>query len=103
VQDGWSKAPREIAVDEKSAVLVEADGKASIVGAGRGAYFLQMKSAPEVCRLNMPLTVHNIAVYRAPTGASFDLKSWAGEGGESYSITVEKGALHIIRAKNAVY
>ena len=27
VQDGWSKAPREIAIDEKSAVLVEPDGQ----------------------------------------------------------------------------
>ncbi len=27
VQDGWSKAPREVAIDEKSAVLVEPDGK----------------------------------------------------------------------------
>jgi cyanophycinase len=27
IQDGWSKNPREIAIDEKSAVLVEADGR----------------------------------------------------------------------------
>src|SRR5580698_901266 len=26
MQDGWSKSPREVAIDEKSAVLVEADG-----------------------------------------------------------------------------
>jgi len=52
VQDGWSKAPREIAIDEKSAVLLEPDGRGTVVGSGRGAYFLQVTSAPEVCRPN---------------------------------------------------
>ena len=28
VKDGWSRSPREVAIDEKSAVLVESDGKA---------------------------------------------------------------------------
>jgi cyanophycinase len=41
MQDGWSKNPREIAIDEKSAVLVELDGKATVVGTGKGAYFLR--------------------------------------------------------------
>ena len=103
VQDGWSKAPREVAIDEKSAVLVEPDGKSIVVGSGRGAYFLRVKSAPEVCRPNTPLTIHNIAVYRAPTGAHFDFKSWTGEGGESYSISVENGVIHTTRPGNSVY
>jgi cyanophycinase-like exopeptidase len=103
IQDGWSKAPREIAIDEKSAVLVEADGKASVVGAGRGAYFLQVKSAPGVCQPNIPLTIHNIGIYRAPTGARFDLNAWTGEGGESYSISVEDGVIRATSPDNAVY
>ena len=53
VQDGWSKNPRDIAIDEKSAVLVEPDGKAMVVGSGRGAYFLQVTAAPEVCKARM--------------------------------------------------
>jgi cyanophycinase-like exopeptidase len=50
MQDGWSKQPREVAIDEKSAVLVEADGRAAVVGSGRGAYFLRPTQAPGVCR-----------------------------------------------------
>src|SRR5437016_7524372 len=49
-QDGWAQNPREIAVDEKSAVLVEPDGKATVIGTGKGAYFIQVKNPPEVCR-----------------------------------------------------
>jgi cyanophycinase len=30
MEDGWSNSPREVAVDEKSAVLVESDGKATV-------------------------------------------------------------------------
>lgn len=103
VQDGWTKDPRDIAIDEKSAVLVEADGKATVVGSGRGAYFLHLTSAPEVCKPNVPLTVRNISAYRAPTGAHFDLKSWTGDGGESYTLSVENGVIHSTRQGNAVY
>ncbi len=94
MQDGWSKAPRDIAIDEKSSVLVESDGKAKIVGFGRGAYFIRPAHAPEVCEPNQPLTFTGIAVYHAPTGAHFDLDSWSGEGGNSYTLSVEKGAIH---------
>jgi cyanophycinase len=103
VQDGRSKTPREVAIDEKSAVLVEPDGKGLVVGAGRGAYFLQLKSAPEVCRPNTPLTIHNISAYRAPAGAHFDFKSWTGDGGENYAISVENGVVRTTRPGNAVY
>jgi len=103
VQDGWSKTPREVAIDEKSAVLVEPDGNGTVVGGGRGAYFLQVKSAPEVCRPNTPLTMHNISVYRAPSGAHFDLKSWTGDGGKSYTISVDNGVVRTNRPDNSSY
>ncbi len=103
VQDGWSKTPREVAIDEKSALLLEPDGKGTVVGSGRGAYFLQVKSGPEVCRPNTPLTIHNISVYRAPSGAHFALRSWTGDGGEAYTISVEDGAIRTTRPDNVVY
>jgi cyanophycinase len=103
VQDGWSKTPREIAIDEKSALLVEASGRAKVVGTGLGVYFLQVADAPEVCKSGQPLTVRNIAAYHAPTGATFDVRAWSGDGGEPYSISVESGQIHTSRAGNAVY
>jgi cyanophycinase len=103
VQDGWSKAPREIAIDEKSALLVEADGRAKVVGTGSGVYFLQVTEAPEVCKPGQPLTLRHIAAYHAPTGAVFDLRAWSGEGGEAYLISVESGKIHSSRGGSAVY
>src|SRR5580700_3575108 len=103
VQDGWSKAPREIAIDEKSALLVEASGRAKVVGTGLGVYFLQVTDAPDVCKQGQPLTLRNVAAYRAPTGAKFDVQAWSGDGGEPYSISVEAGRIHTSRAGDAVY
>lgn len=39
MKDGWSSSPREVAIDEKSAVLVEADGKGHGGRHGQGRIF----------------------------------------------------------------
>jgi cyanophycinase len=103
VQDGWSKAPREIAIDEKSALLVEASGRAKVVGTGLGVYFLQVTDAPEICKPGQPLTLRNVSAYHAPAGATFDVRAWSGDGGEAYSISVVAGEIHTSRAGNASY
>jgi cyanophycinase len=103
MQDGWSKDPREVAVDEKSAVLVEADGKATIVGTGQGAYFLKPTRPPTICRRGDPLTFEDISVYKAPAGAHFDLSAWMGDGGAGYTLSVEQGVVRSGTAGKALY
>jgi cyanophycinase len=103
VADGWSKTPREIAIDQASALLVEASGRAKVVGTGLGVYFLEVTDAPEVSKPGQPLTLRNVAAYHAPTGARFDVRDWSGDGGEPYSISVESGQIYTSRAGNAVY
>lgn len=103
MQDGWSQHPREIAIDEKSAVLVEPDGKARVVGSGQGAYFLRPTKAPSVCQKGVPLTFQSISVYKAPAGTHFDLLSWAGDGRVSYALSVEDGAIQSTQPGNAWY
>jgi cyanophycinase len=93
IKDGWSPSPREIAIDEKSAVLVEKDWKAIVVGTGKGAYFLHPTQAPEVCEKGIPLTFRGVSVYRVKTGGHFDLNSWTGEGGTAYSLSVIQGKI----------
>lgn len=103
VQDGWSTTPREIAIDEKSALLVEANGRARVIGTGLGVYFLQITEAPSVCKPRLPLTLRSVGAYHAPTGAAFDVRDWSGYGGEAYSISVESGQVHTSRTGNAIY
>jgi cyanophycinase len=103
MQDGWSKSPREVAIDEKSAVLVEPDGKGTVVGNGKGAYFLQPVLSPIVCKSGRPLTFREVGAYRVPAGGHFDLTSWTGDGGTAYSLSVEKGKVESTQANHAIY
>jgi cyanophycinase len=103
IQDGWSKSPREIAIDEKSAVLVEVNGSGTVVGSGKGAYFLRPTIEPGVCRVGQPLTFRGVSVYKVPAGGHFDLSRWTGEGGTNYSLSVEKGEIESTKADHAIY
>jgi cyanophycinase-like exopeptidase len=93
MKDGWSASPREVAIDAKSAVLVETSGKGMVVGTGKGAYFLKPTKAPEVCEKDVALTFRDISVYRVKAGGKFDLMSWTGQGGVGYSLSVERGQI----------
>ncbi len=103
VQDGWSKSPREIAVDERSAVLVEPDGKAVVIGTGKGAYFMHVTEPPALCKRDQPLTQKNVSTYLVPTGAHFDLESWSGAGGIAYTLSVDAGEIRSTLPGNELY
>jgi cyanophycinase len=101
MKDGWSQSPREVAIDERSAVLVDAEGKATVVGTGKGAYFLRPTQGPEICERGVPLTFRNVSVYQVKTGGHFDLDSWSGDGGSAYSLSVVRGKIE--SAQGATY
>jgi cyanophycinase len=103
MKDGWSPAPREIAVDEKSAVLVERDGKSRVIGSGKGAYFMSVSGGPAVCKENTPLTFRDIKVYHGPTGAEFNLRDWRGKRGAAYTLSVVDGKVQSTQAGGEVY
>jgi cyanophycinase len=103
IQEGWSQDPREIAVDEKSAVLVESNGTAMIIGQGNGAYFIRPTRVPEVCERGTPLTFRGISVFKAASGGWFDLISWTGIGGVNYSLAIEQGVIHSSQPNQAIY
>ncbi|MBV8497050.1 MAG: cyanophycinase [Gammaproteobacteria bacterium] len=103
MQDGWSAAPREVAIDASSAVLVQGDGRATVVGKGKGAYFLKPTRSPELCRPGAPLTFHEVSVQHVPAGGQFDLVSWKSTGGVDYSLSVDKGRITSTQAGGSVY
>jgi cyanophycinase len=103
MQDGWSHSPREVAIDERSALLVEADGKGTVVGSGNGVYFLRPTQPPQICKPGVPLTFRNVSVYKVPAGGHFDLSSWAGDGGAAYSLSVEHGKIESTQTDKSIY
>jgi hypothetical protein len=82
-----------------TAVLVEADGLATVVDnrpeSSRGsASFLLASGLPQLCSPGQPLTYENVSVYRIRAGdkdARFDLRTWQGRGGECISVSARQG------------
>lgn len=101
LQDDEVKSIRAIAIDEHTAVLLEPDGKARIVGTG-SAYFLQASAKASICRPGNPLTFHGVQVIKLQAGATFDTVAWQGEG-TRYELSVEQGKIHSTRTGGAIY
>jgi cyanophycinase-like exopeptidase len=106
VQDGWQAESRSIAIDRETAVLVDARGDATIVAnadhATPYAYFIR-GGRPEVCQPKTPLTYRNLQVFRAQPGSRFDIPSWSGHNGTTYSLDVVKGVITSTQPGGSIY
>jgi cyanophycinase len=101
--DGWTRTPYGIGIDEKTAVLMDANGNARVTGTG-AAYFLRTPGPPEKCAPNVALTYRDITVYRLTARAGrFDVKSWTGSGGVAYQLSAEDGVVKSTLAGNKIY
>jgi cyanophycinase len=101
-QDGWSPDPRGIAVDERTALLVEESGAARVVGDG-AVYFLRTSAAPQRCAAGKPLEISGVKVQRLRRGGKLDLPAWSGSEGVSYSVAASAGKLQSSQPGGAVY
>lgn len=102
VQDGWSAEAKGIGIDERTALAVESDGSATVLGSG-AAYFLKTPGLPEVCQPKTPLTYQNIDVYRVSGSATFNFSTWTGTGGTSYQLDVDNGVVTSTQAGGSIY
>jgi cyanophycinase-like exopeptidase len=100
--NSWSAAPRDIAIDEATALLIDTNGQGTLVGAST-AYFLQASSGPQVCQSKTPLTYQNISVYRISPGGTFNLQQWTGTGGTAYQVSANAGVLSSTQAGGNIY
>jgi cyanophycinase-like exopeptidase len=90
LQDRWAKRARAIAVEENAAVLIDPDGRGTVVGFGP-AYFLEADTPPTICTEHIPLTFTGISVHSAEPGSTFNVRDWKGHGGNDYSLSVNVG------------
>lgn len=102
LQDGQAKQIRDIAVDERTAVLLDPDGQSTVVGAGH-AYFLSSTQPPEVCKPETPLTFRGVKVHSLRAGEHFDVKQWSTTDGTPYTLSVESGGIKSTHAGGAIY
>ena len=100
--NGWSPTPRDIAIDERTALLIDPRSTTTVVGSG-SVYFMQAPGAPEVCEPKTPLTYQNISVYRIDSTGSFDLGKWSGHGGTTYTVSAVAGVLSSTQPGGSIY
>lgn len=101
-QDGWTADARGIGVDERTAILVDGSGRATVAGTG-AAYFLRNIGRPELCQSGRALQLNDVQVYRASGASTFDLRSWSGVGGSAYAVSAARGGLLSSQLGGSVY
>jgi cyanophycinase-like exopeptidase len=100
--NGWSNTPRDIAIDEQTALLIDAAGNGTVVGSST-VYFMQAPGAAQVCQAKTPLTYDNISVYRINSTGAFNLGRWTGTGGVAYTVSANAGVLSSTQAGGSIY
>lgn len=91
-RDGWlgNRPARAIAIDRETAVLMEPNGTATIVGP-KTAYFMEATGAPQRCEPGQPLTFSPVSVYTVTNTSTFNLATWTGTGGTAGRMSVTEG------------
>lgn len=89
-QDG--NPVRGLGVDEKTAVLLEPEGRGWVVGEN-AAWFVTAPGPAEVCSAGQPLTYENLQVQKLQAGESFDFRTWQADGSPTSLLSVETGSL----------
>ena len=100
--NGWSNLPRDITIDEQTALLLDNKGNGSVVGIST-VYFLQAPGAPQTCQAGVPLTYQNISVYRINAAGTFNVPSWKGTGGVAYTVSANAGVLSSTQPGGGIY
>ena len=101
-ENGWSNAPRDITIDEQTALLLDSKGNGTVVGVST-VNFLQALGPPQNCQSGVPLTYQNISVYRIAAGGTFNVVNWKGSGGTTYSVSANAGVLSSTQPGGGIY
>ncbi len=93
LQDGSTQRIRDMAVDQRTAVLLDPSGIGTVVGFGY-VYFMRSTQKPEICKENVPLTFHGVAVVALHADQKFNVLQWSSTEGIPYTLSVEGGVIH---------
>jgi cyanophycinase len=92
VTDGWASSVRGVGIDEYTAVLMNADGTASVVGPG-SAWLVHLSAGDVIrCAPHEPLTTTAIDVLEVHRGDDLNLASFTGTGTQ-HTVRAHDGTL----------
>ena len=90
IQDGRTPTALGFAVNERTSVVVDKKGVATVMGDGP-AYFVLADHFPEHCQPKQPLSYSGFKIWRVETGDTFNLRNRPSAG--YYTISVTDGVL----------
>jgi len=86
IKDGKAPNALAVAVNERTSVVVDRNGLATVMGDGP-AYFVLGDHMPEVCQSGTPLTFSNFKIWKVPAGGTFNLQNRPTTGYYLRSVT----------------
>jgi cyanophycinase len=104
--DGGVPDIKAIAIDRETAVLVDADGLATVIANADHEtpyVYLLTGGEPEVVQAKTPLTFVGVQVQRLAAGQSFDFADWTAAGSTTYQLNVNAGALTSTQPGGGIY
>lgn len=93
ITDGWATVAKGLGIDEDTAVLVEADGSAEVIGQGTASFSRMTADDVLTCALREPLSTGRVDVSVVPRHGSFDMASWIGDPADHHLVRVTDGVL----------
>jgi cyanophycinase len=104
--DGGVPDIKAIAIDRETAVLVDADGLATVIAnAGHETpnVYLLTGGEPEVVQPKTPLTFTAVQVRKVVVGESFDFADWSNAGSIAYQLDVNAGVVTSTQPGGEIY
>lgn len=90
IKDGKAKRALGLAVNEKTSVVVDKKGLATVMGAD-AAFFILADKKPETCEKGKPLTFAGYKIWKRKPGETFNLRKRPKTG--FYTIDVRDGVI----------
>jgi cyanophycinase len=93
ITDGWTSAAKGLGIDEDTAVLLDPDGMASVIGQGTATFSRMTADDVLTCVPGEPLSTGPVDVSVVPRGGSFDVGTWMGDPANHHVVRVTDGVL----------
>jgi cyanophycinase len=101
LDEGQVKELKGMGIDQETAVLLEADGEAKVVGKG-AAYFLRAGGKPTLVKKGEALEFGPVSAVKVSAAGRFDVKGWTGETA-AYAYMVKAGVVKSSRVGAGIY
>lgn len=97
---GWSKTPRGLGIDARTALLVEPDGRSRLIThpehPSGSAILFELTGAPDVCLPGSPLSASEIRLQEFHEDSQLNLAHWQGTQARKTRLSIKAGLVCLV-------